>query len=123
MDILGLPARGLVFNATPQSFKYLFRLTSAGQTRPLSKGTRDFLVELDSHVENSLSASLFSHEVLVREGTTEIWMPIQTSLLRHWTAEVTAGTSVDVRAVMVGWIDSNQIYVINAFTSLGPSDD
>jgi hypothetical protein len=92
-------ARAFSADDFPTRAAVIFR----GQIRPIPESRLAFMREYFGtfrHLPEQVR--LFSHEVLCREGDTEYWLPIQSSVLTYFKRQVARGDSVDVFATWLG---------------------
>lgn len=62
-------------------------------------------------------ASMFSFEVEMRQDGEVYWMPIQNQLLQGFVDDVRPGTSITLRAMLIGAENHVPVFVINAFVT------
>jgi len=122
-------ARVLEANVPPAAFDestliagsaqgYTVRVQCGGQHRNLRPSIRRLLEARDSELGEPLAVPLFRNEVQIRDGDAAYWLPIQESLMSHWTGELSLGHPVELRISLLGMIGLDQIYLINGFRAL-----
>jgi len=102
-------------------FRYRFRVTLAGRSRPLEKAVDLLLDEWAKALGHPRSTrALFKHEVLVREGDNEYWLPIQEPLMKPLAKEVKPGGELDLYVMRLGSLPAGVVFVINEFMAFPP---
>ena len=88
------------------------RGTSPERLRVLEMWAKSLGVQVDAR-------SLFATELLVREDTLNVWLPVQAVLLSHFRRELTRGDRV---TLLVGWVGADGelttidwLFVVNEF--------
>jgi len=77
--------------------------TYTGMLRPLAGEHRDLLEQWVRAFDKAPALlELFATEMLVREGTTEYWLPVQTTLVPSLRQELKPGDTVELLASCVG---------------------
>lgn len=107
---------------------YTIEAKYLGQVRPMGDSRRRLVhAWLKSIGRLAGLEELYSSEILVVEGGTERWLPIQAPLTRYLTEENPKGGVIEMRVVLVGasnanTADEDYVFVVNAFLSLGPNN-
>ena len=115
-------ASPLDFNIDSRRLKIRARVTLSGRSRPLAPSTVEFLrlwskaFQIDDSFRNQ-----FTHEVRVREGVLDYWLPLQGSLLQPLTGEVAPGKEVDLYLIYGGCAGTTHIFFITGFTQAKPA--
>jgi len=74
-----------------------------GKTRAIEPATRDFLDLWAKYDKMPAMSGLYEEEILVREGKTDYWLPMQKVLMGYLRDEAKAGTPIEV---WVEWFGS-----------------
>ena len=98
---------------------YRLRLTFVGEVRPLVKETRlflEFIAKVFPHIPEKQWAT-YTHEIHVKEGSTDMWQPIQGQILTTLIPALSPGKQFDAYVFWLGENNGQQICVINAATT------
>lgn len=99
-------------------FKYRVRVTYTGQQREMTANVKQLLghwVRALGHDPKILD--LFKNEILIREGTSQYWLPIQETLLPFLAKEVKPGGAVELYIIMIGSAKTEWVFAVNEFQS------
>jgi hypothetical protein len=104
------------------------RVFYQGSIRPIPPERLRFLGEYLGKFRNHPEwVPHYAEEILCREGEREIWLPIQSGVLRYLKDEVPAGSAVDL---FVTWLGAHRgeagvdwIFTINEFSVVPESDE
>ncbi|MFQ5960013.1 MAG: hypothetical protein ACE5K9_02780 [Candidatus Methylomirabilales bacterium] len=98
------------------SFKYRVRVTYTGEQREIKASVKDLISKwVKSLGLNPKLLTLFKHEILVREGSGQYWLPIQEQLLPHVARELRVGGPVDLYVMHVGSTKTELVFIVNEF--------
>lgn len=96
--------------------KYRVPATYTASERPIRPTVREFIHRwTDAARRNQDRTGLYEHEILVREGTVDYWLPIQEPLLQSLRTEVRAGTEVELFVVFLGASRHDLVMLVNEY--------
>lgn len=115
-------ASPLDFNIDSRRLRIRARVTFSGHSRPLASATVEFLRLWSKafQVDDSFR-SQFTHEVRVREGVLDYWLPLQSPVLQPLAAEVAPGSEVDLYLIYGGCTGTTHTFFITGFTQAKPA--
>lgn len=91
-------------------------MSYTGQHRGIKASVRDLIVKwVKSLGHNPKVLDLFKHEILVRERSSQYWLPIQEQLLPHVAQELRPGHLVDLYIMRVGSTKMEWVFIVNEF--------
>ena len=97
-------------------FKYRVSVVYTDRRRDIKPAVKTLIEKWGKALARDTSfISLFKHEILVREAAKEYWLPIQEPLLSSVSAELKAGSKVDLFIGRVGSTKEEWVFIINEF--------
>jgi hypothetical protein len=96
--------------------RYRLSLSFVGEVRPLMKKTRLFLelfAKKFPHIPAQQWAT-YTHEIHVKEGSTDLWLPIQGQILPTLILALSSDKEFDAYVYWLGENEGQQICVINS---------
>lgn len=91
----------------------------SGIFRPLGASREALLWAFRTSMNQEQYAALFKHELLVREGETEFWIPVQEPLIPYFKDELAEGQLITVYVRLLGAVQVNQnldfVFLLNDF--------
>lgn len=85
------------------AFKYSAKIAFTKELREISPSRREFLDNWRKALGQDKSfTDLYQHEFLVKEGETEIWLPMQESVLPYMGEELKVGQEFVVYYLLTG---------------------
>jgi len=103
-------------------FKYRVRVIYTGQQRGITANVKQLLKHWAKTLgQDPKIPDLFGHEILVREGISQYWLPIQEPPLSFLVKEVRPGDTVELYVVLIGTAKTEWVFAVNEFQSLKAS--
>jgi hypothetical protein len=93
---------------------YLVHAIHGGGKRPVPAERRSFLERWTRSVGVRRGvASLYAEEILFREGTRELWLPVQAQLVPRIEKELGPGGAGDLRVLWAGAWRGDCVFLVN----------
>ncbi len=93
---------------------YLVHAVFAGGKRPVPAERRSFLDRwARSMGARPGVASLYAEEILLREGTRELWLPVQAPVLSRIEKELRPGDAADLGVLWAGVRQGDCVFLVN----------
>jgi hypothetical protein len=106
---------------TAHDFAARVSVVYLGKQRPINTRKAQFLDNYFKGLGNPKVRSLLESEILVSEGNTQYWLPIQKDLLLHLEEEVKTGERLIVFVAWLGVYKEDAhfewVFIINGFDS------
>jgi len=117
----GDPAPKSLMAITVKDFAYRVTATYLGEQRELQPDSKALLDGFAKSLGAENFVKSFQHEIRVKEGSTDYWLPAQEVLLPYLREEVRAGDLFDLYLLWIGYIreenktEGRWIFTVNEF--------
>jgi hypothetical protein len=96
--------------------RFRLRLEFMGEVRPLSNENKSFL-EFIAGVLRHIPAKqweLYTHEIHIKQGASDLWLPIQGGILKTLIPKLSPGAEFDAYVFWLGESAGQEVCAINA---------
>lgn len=110
---------GTDYTIEAANIKYTVEADYADQHRELVSARKELLRRWARSLSHPPEyAAMFQHEIQIRAGKQEYWLPIQNSLVEPFAAEATMESRVRLRIMYIGATGNERVFVVNGFDVL-----